>query len=65
MIKRVEKKIIVLGGLGVSERRDRDPDRILHRGGCIYTLPAHIDKDRPLVVKRYERDKQDRQCITE
>lgn len=37
MIKSLEKKIIVLGGLGVSERRDRDPDRILHRGG-VYTL---------------------------
>ena len=28
----MEKKIIVLGGLGVSERRDRDPDRVLHGG---------------------------------
>lgn len=28
-----KKKIIVLGGLGVSERRDRDPDRIIYRGG--------------------------------
>ena len=28
----MEKKIIVLGGMGVSERRDRDPDRILSGG---------------------------------
>ena len=36
--KAMEKKIIVLGGLGVSERRDRDPDRVLSRGGVSYTL---------------------------
>ena len=28
-----KKDIIVMGGLGVSPRRDRDVDRILHRGG--------------------------------
>lgn len=49
----MEKKIIVLGGLGVSERRDRCVDRILGRGGCTYTLPAHMKHDRVLVVKRY------------
>ena len=43
--------MVVLGGMGVSERRDRDPDRILSRLGIMYTLPAHIDKDRPLVIK--------------
>ena len=48
------RQVIVLGGLGVSARRDRDPDRILHRHGIMYTLTAHIDKDRPLVVKRIE-----------
>ena len=47
----MEKKIIVLGGMGISERRDRDPDRIIFRGGCIYALPAHISVDKPLVVK--------------
>ncbi len=47
---------MVLGGLGVSERRDRDPDRIIFRGGCIYTLPAHIDKDHPLVIKKWKND---------
>ena len=30
-----KKDIIVMGGLGVSPRRDRDVDRILHRGGGI------------------------------
>lgn len=49
----MEKKVIVLGGLGVSERRDRDADRVLNvRGGC-YTLPAHMKHDRVLVVRRY------------
>lgn len=40
--KAMEKKIIVLGGLGVSERRDRDPDRVLSRGGYhLHTPGAH------------------------
>lgn len=50
-----KRQIIVLGGLGVSERRDRDPDRILSRGGCIYTLPAHCSSDKPMVVKKWKR----------
>lgn len=50
-----KRKIIVLGGLGVSARRDRDPDRIMARGGCVYALPAHISNDRPLVVKICKR----------
>ena len=51
----MEKKIIVLGGLGVSERRDRCVDRVLSGGGIAFTLPAHIDKDKPLVVKKWEK----------
>ena len=48
-----QDKIIVLGGLGVSARRDRDPDRVLYRKGIIYALPAHISTDKPLVVRKY------------
>ena len=51
----MEKEIVVLGGLGVSERRDRDPDRVLYWGGIVYTLPAHISFDKPLVVKKWKR----------
>lgn len=54
--KTMEKKIIVLGGLGVSERRDRDPDRILHGGGIVYALPAHIQADKPLVVRKWKKN---------
>lgn len=51
-----KKQILVWGGLGISERRDRDPDRVLDTHGIIYTLPAHIDKDKPLIlVKRHEQ----------
>lgn len=48
-------KIIVLGGLGVSARRDRDPDRVMSGRGIIYALPAHISSDKPLVVRKYEK----------
>ena len=41
----MEKKIIVSGGLGVSPRRDRDPDRILNRGGVrVRTSGTHSSR---------------------
>lgn len=49
------KKIIVLGGLGISERRDRDPDRIMSGVGIVYALPAHISTDKLLVVRKWKR----------
>lgn len=52
----MEKRIKVLGGLGTSERRDRCVDRIVHRGGCEFALPAHISVDKPMVVKRWKKD---------
>ena len=48
---------MVLGGLGISARRDRDPDRVLCSRGIVYALPAHIATDKPLVVRKYESDK--------
>lgn len=27
-------------------------------GGIIYTLPAHIDKDKPLVLRKWKRELQ-------
>ena len=46
-------EIKVVGGLGKSERRDRCVDRVLHRGGCVFCLPAHCSIDKPMVVKKY------------
>lgn len=43
-----------MGGLGVSARRDRDPDRIIFGGGMMYALPAHISSDNPLVLKKWK-----------
>ena len=51
----MQKQIIVLGGLGISERRDRDIDRIIGGGGAIYTLPAHIFKGNPLTLRKYSK----------
>lgn len=50
----MEKKIKVLGGLGVSPRRDRCVDRVISGGGIIFALPAHIRFDKPMVVKRWK-----------
>ena len=50
------KEIIVLGAIGNTPRQNRDNMRIIGRGGAIYALKAHIEKDHPLVVKKYEKD---------
>lgn len=49
------KRIIVLGGLGVSERRDRCVDRVLGGGGVIYAIPSHAMHDKPLVIRKYDK----------
>ena len=45
--------IIVLGAIGNTDRQNRDNMRVLSGKGLIYTLKSHIDKDHPLVLKRY------------
>jgi hypothetical protein len=52
------RKIIVRGGLGVSERRDRDVDRILDRKGVMFTIPSHSSVDTPMVIKKYGKENQ-------
>jgi len=54
--KKVSKKVIVLGGIGKSARQNRDSMRVIGSKGCIYTIPAHADKEQPLVVKRWRRN---------
>lgn len=51
----MEKRIVVLGGIGNTDRQNRDNMRVLGRGGMVYGLKAHIDKDHPLVLKKWKR----------
>lgn len=51
----MEKKIIVLGAIGKTERKNRDAFRVLSGGGVMYALPAHIKADQPLVTKKWKR----------
>ena len=51
----MEKKIVVLGGVGNTDRENRDNMRVFSRGGCCPTMKAHIDKDKILVVKKWRR----------
>lgn len=51
----MERKIIVLGGIGRTERENRDNMRVFSGGGTAPTLKAHIDKDKILVVKKWKR----------
>lgn len=51
----MKKEIKILGAIGNTARQNRDNMRILHGGGMVYSLKAHIDKDHPLVVKKLVR----------
>jgi hypothetical protein len=51
----MEKRIIILGAIGNTERQNRDNARVLGGGGTIYTLKSHIATDKPLVVRKWER----------
>lgn len=53
--KMAKKRIVILGAIGNTDRQNRDNMRVLHGGGTIYTLKSHIDKDHPLVLKRYRK----------
>lgn len=53
----MEKRIIILGGIGNTERQNRDNARVLGGGGMIYTLKSHISVDKPLVVRKWEEQK--------
>ena len=53
--KKIYKEIIVLGGIGNNARQNRNNLRVIGMDGCIYTIPAHADKEQPLVVKRWKR----------
>ena len=50
------QSVNVVGGIGETERANRDNMRVLHRKGSVYTLKSHIDKDHPLVLKKWKRD---------
>lgn len=59
----MQKKVVVVGGLGVSARRDRDPDRVVWGGMQMYTIPSHCYKDNILTLRKYKKgEKNDRRC---
>lgn len=47
------KEILILGGIGVNDRQNRDSMRVLSGKGVMYCLKSHTDKEQPLVVKPY------------
>jgi len=49
------KEIIILGAIGNTERQNRDNMRVLDGGGKMYALKAHIQTDKPLVLKKWKR----------
>lgn len=46
------QSVNVVGGIGMTARRNRDDGRVLGGNGICYTLKSHIDKDHPLVLKK-------------
>lgn len=51
----MEKKIIVLGSIGKSDRENRDNMRVMSRGGCCITIKAHVEKEKPMVLKKWKK----------
>ena len=49
------KRILVVGGIGRTERENRDNSRVVDRGGCCYGLKAHIQYEPPLVARKWEK----------
>lgn len=54
------KQIKVIGAVGNNPRKDRDGFRVLHKGGQSYALQSHISVEPPLVVRKYERNTENR-----
>jgi hypothetical protein len=54
------KKVIVLGGIGKTDRENRDAMRVLGGGGATFTLISHISVEPPKVLRKYERTDSDR-----
>ena len=45
----------VLGAIGNTVRQNRDNMRVIDRKGTIYCLKSHIDKEHPLVVRKWTK----------
>lgn len=54
--KEMEKRVNIVGAIGLTDRMNRDAFRVLS-GGCCYTLLAHIEKDHPLILRKWEKSK--------
>ncbi len=52
----MEKKVIIVGAIGKTERQNRDACRVMLGGGMTFTLIAHIEKEQPLVLKEWKRN---------
>lgn len=50
----------MLGGIGKTDRENRDAMRVLGGGGATFTLISHISVEPPKVLRRYERTDCDR-----
>ena len=49
----MNKRIIVQGGISERERENRDAYRVLNRKGQMYALKSHIDKEQPMITRKY------------
>ena len=51
----MEKKIIIVGAIGNTERNNRDNFQVMSGGGMVRTLTAHISFDKPLILRKWQR----------
>ena len=49
-------EVVVLGGIGRNDRKNRDGFRVLSGKGIIYSLISHTSSEPPLVLKKWKKD---------
>ena len=49
------RQILIVGTIGNTERQNRDNMRVISGKGLMYALKAHIDKEQPMVLKKYSK----------
>lgn len=53
--KQASKQVVVVGGIGKNDRKNRDGFRVLSGKGIMYALQSHISQEPPLVLRKWTR----------
>ncbi len=51
----MDKKILIAGAVGNTERQNRDNARVVLGAGIVFGLKAHISLEPPMVIKKWKK----------